>query len=303
MDGIYKFNTIDEYNKVMGVETLHPLITVVDFSKSHFVGDYPEGHSFGYYTIFLKDALCGDIKYGRNYYDYQEGTLVFLAPHQIIRIENRLPHTPKGWALMFHPDLIRGTNLARAMKDYTFFSYEVFEALHLSEQERAIILECFQNIISELNHGIDKHSQRLIVSNLELFLNYCTRFYDRQFITRSHVNSDILSRFETLLNDYFKSDLPQTAGLPTVKYCADKLHLSPNYLGDLLKKETGKSAQEHVQLKLIETAKEKMYEKDKSVSQIAYELGFEYPQYFSRLFKKRTGMTPNEYRAANTMMN
>ena len=278
MDGIYKFNTIDEYNKVMGVETLHPLITVVDFSKSHFVGDYPEGHSFGYYTIFLKDALCGDIKYGRNYYDYQEGTLVFLAPHQIIRIENRLPHTPKGWALMFHPDLIRGTNLARAMKDYTFFSYEVFEALHLSEQERAIILECFQNIISELNHGIDKHSQRLIVSNLELFLNYCTRFYDRQFITRSHVNSDILSRFETLLNDYFKSDLPQTAGLPTVKYCADKLHLSPNYLGDLLKKETGKSAQEHVQLKLIETAKEKMYEKDKSVSQIAYELGFEYPQ-------------------------
>ena len=303
MEGIHKFNTIDEYNKVMGVETLHPLITVVDFSKSTHCGDYPEGHSFGYYTIFLKDALCGDIKYGRNYYDYQEGTLVFLAPHQVIKIENRLPHNPKGWALMFHPDLIRGTNLARAMKDYTFFSYEVFEALHLSEQERGIIMECFQNIITELNHGIDKHSQRLIVSNLELFLNYCTRFYDRQFITRSHVNSDILSRFETLLNDYFKSDLPQMAGLPTVKYCADKLHLSANYLGDLLKKETGKSAQEHVQLRLIEAAKEKMFEKDKSVSQIAYELGFEYPQYFSRLFKKRTGMTPNEYRISNTLIN
>ena len=164
-------------------------------------------------------------------------------------------------------------------------------------------MECFQNIITELNHGIDKHSQRLIVSNLELFLNYCTRFYDRQFITRSHVNSDILSRFETLLNDYFKSDLPQMEGLPTVKYCADKLHLSANYLGDLLKKETGKSAQEHVQLRLIEAAKEKMFEKDKSVSQIAYELGFEYPQYFSRLFKKRTGMTPNEYRISNTLIN
>ena len=159
----------------------------------------------------------------------------------------------------------------------------------LSEQERLTILECFQNIVTELKHGIDKHSQRLIVSNIELFLNYCTRFYDRQFITRSHVNSDILSRFESLLNDYFKSDQAQTHGLPTVKYCAEKLHLSPNYLGDLLKKETGKSAQEHVQLKLIEAAKEKMYEKSKSVSQIAYELGFEYPQYFSRLFKKRTG--------------
>ena len=283
----------------MGVETRHPLITVFDFSKCTRHGEFPEGHSCGFYTIFLKDAICGDLKYGRNYYDYQEGTLVFLAPHQVIKIENRQPHTPKGWALMFHPDLIRGTSLARSMKDYTFFSYEVFEALHLSEQERQTILECFHNIVSELNHNIDKHSQRLIVSNIELFLNYCTRYYDRQFITRSHINSDILSRFENLLDEYFKTDLPQREGLPTVKYCADKLHLSPNYLGDLLKKETGKSAQEHVQLKLIETAKEKMYEKDKSVSQIAYELGFEYPQYFSRLFKKRTGMTPNEYRLTN----
>ena len=151
----------------------------------------------------------------------------------------------------------------------------------------------------ELAHGIEKHSQRLIFSNIELCLNYCTRFYDRQFITRSHVNSDILSRFERVLNEYFKSDLPQTEGLPTVKYCADKLHLSPNYLGDLVKKETGKSAQEHVQFRLIEVAKEKMFEKDKSISQIAYELGFEYPQYFSRLFKKRTGVTPNEYRMEN----
>ena len=302
MKGIYKYNTIDECNKEMGVETLHPLITIVDLSKLNHHGSLPKEYSYGFYTVFLKDTICGDMKYGRNYYDYQEGTLVFLAPHQIIKIENRQTHKPKGWALMFHPDLIRGTSLARSMKDYTFFSYEVYEALHLSEQERQTILECFKNIMSELNHSIDKHSQKLIVSNIELFLNYCTRYYDRQFITRSHVNNDILSRFENLINDYLKSGLSQSQGLPTVKYCADKLFLSSNYLGDLLKKETGKSAQEHIQLKLIEAAKEKMYEKDKSISQIAYELGFDYPQYFSRFFKKNTGMTPLEYRTSNTSL-
>lgn len=299
MSGIRKFNTIDEYNKTMGVETRHPLVTVIDFSKANYPGVYPEGHSFGYYTVFLKEQKCGDMKYGRNYYDYQEGTLVFLAPDQIVRIENRIPHQPKGWALMFHPDLVRGTALGRAMKEYTFFSYEVFEALHLSEEERRTVIECFHNIQAELNHSIDNHSLRLIASNIELFLNYCTRFYERQFITRKHANSDLLSRFENLLNDYFKSDLPQKQGLPSVKYCADKLNLSANYLGDLIKKETGKSAQEHVQLRLIEIAKERMFEKEKSISQVAYELGFEYPQYFSRLFKKRIGMTPNEYRNMN----
>lgn len=299
MDGILKFNTIDEYNKKMGVQTLHPLVSVIDFSKTAYQGEYPQGHSFGFYTVFLKEEKSCNLKYGRNYYDYQDGTLVFMAPDQIVKIENRQPHQPKGWALSFHPDLLRGTALGRAMKEYTFFSYEVFEALHLSEQERQIVLECFRNIGTELQHGIDKHSSRLIVSNLELFLNYCTRFYDRQFITRACVNSDLLSRFETLLNEYFKSDLPQKQGLPSVKHCADKLNLSANYLGDLLRKETGKSAQEHMQLRLIEVAKERLFEKDKSVSQIAYELGFEYPQYFSRLFKKRTGMTPVEYREAS----
>ena len=178
----------------MGIETFHPLVTLVDFSKSNFQGEFPEGHSFGFYTIFLKEQKCGDLKYGRNYYDYQEGTLVFLAPDQIVRIENRLPHKPKGWALMFHADLIRGTSLGKAIKDYTFFSYEVFEALHLSEEERKTILECFSNIQSELTHSIDKHSQRLIVSNIKLFLNYCTRYYDTQFITSIRVNSDIPSR-------------------------------------------------------------------------------------------------------------
>lgn len=299
MGGIHKINTIDEYNKTMGVETLHPLISVIDFSKANHQGEYPEGHSFGYYTVFLKDVKCGDIKYGRNYYDYQEGTLVFLAPDQIVTIENRLPHKPKGWALMFHSDLLRGTALGRSMRDYSFFSYSVFEALHLSEQERRIVLECFHNIQSELHHNIDNNSQRLIVSNIELFLNYCIRFYERQFIIRKHIHCDILSRFEHLLNTYFKSGTSQENGLPSVKYCADKLCLSANYLGDLLKKETGKSTQEHIQLYLIEVAKEKILENNKSVSQISHELGFEYPQYFSRLFKKCVGVSPNEYRAIN----
>lgn len=299
MNDIYKFITIDEYHKAMGIETLHPLVSIVDFSKAKHKGDYPAGHSFGFYTVFLKDQNCGDMKYGRNYYDYQDGTLVFLSPDQVVTIENRKSHQPKGWALMFHPDFIRGTTLGRAMKDYTFFSYDVFEALHISEQERATILECFHNIEVELHRNIDKHSQKLIISNIELFLNYCSRFYDRQFITRNYVSSDILSRFETLLNSYFNSQEPQIKGLPTVKFCADELNLSANYLGDLLKKETGKSAQEHIQLHLINAAKERLYDNSRSVSEIAYELGFEYPQYFSRLFKKRTGMTPNEYRTAN----
>lgn len=296
MDNIRIYKTIDEYNKAMGVETLHPLVSLIDFSKTTYNEDFPSGQSLGFYAIFLKDVKCGDLKYGRNYYDYQEGTLVFLAPNQVFTIENRQPHQPKGWALIFHPDLLKGTSLGRSIQDYTFFLYEVNEALHLSEQERKIVLECFNNIQLELNHNIDTHSQKLILSNIELFLNYCTRFYERQFITRKHINSDILSKFENLVCTYFKSDLPQSLGLPTVKDCADKLHLSPNYLGDLVKKETGKSPKEHIQLQLIEAAKEKMYDKSKSVSQIAYELGFEYPQYFSRLFKKCVGLTPNEYR-------
>ena len=173
MNDIHKFITIDEYHKAMGIETLHPLVSIVDFSKAKHKGDYPAGHSFGFYTVFLKDQNCGDMKYGRNYYDYQDGTLVFLSPDQVVTIENRKSHQPKGWALMFHPDFIRGTTLGRAMKDYTFFSYDVFEALHISEQERATILECFHNIEVELHRNIYKHSQQLIISNIELFLNYC----------------------------------------------------------------------------------------------------------------------------------
>ena len=256
--------------------------------------------NYGFYTVFLKEIKCGDLKYGCNYYDYEEGTLVFVGPGQVIGVENNGEYyQPKGQVLVFHPDLIKGTALGKHINEYSFFSYDVHEALHLSEAERKIIVDCFSKIKFELEHAIDKHSKTLIVSNIELFLNYCTRFYDRQFITRDHVHKGILERFENLLDSYFMSDKPQTIGLPSVSYCADQLNLSANYFGDLIKKETGKSAQEYIQSKVIDVAKEKIFDTSKSLSEIAYGLGFKYPQHFTRLFKQRVGYSPNEYRTLN----
>ena len=299
MGEIIKLDNICQYNEMVGHETLHPLVSVIDLSKSSRMMKHVR-MSYGFYAVFLKEVKCGDLRYGRNYYDYQEGTLVFLAPGQVIGIDDNGEYfQPKGRALLFHPYLIRGTSLGHNMKDYSFFSYEVNEALHLSEQERGVIIDCLNNISEELNRGIDKHSKMLIVSNIELLLNYSIRFYDRQFITRENVNKDILSKFENVVNGYFQTDKPQTIGLPSVRYCADQLHLSANYLGDLIKKETGKSAQEHIQLRLIDIAKEKILGTNKTVSEIAYELGFKYPQHFTRVFKKNVGHTPNEYRGIN----
>lgn len=297
MDEILKLDTIAQYNTLRGIETLHPLVSVVDMSKANPTQSMRI--NFGFYCVFLKEVKCGDLKYGCNYYDYQEGTLVFVAPGQIVGVNSPEIIQPKGWALLFHPDLIRGTSLGHNIKDYSFFSYEVYEALHLSEKERQIIIDCLHKIDYELQQSIDKHSRTLIANNIELLLNYCLRFYDRQFITRNNVNKDILVKFEKLLDDYFQSDLTQTIGLPTVKYCADQLHLSANYFGDLMKKETGKSAQEHIQLKLMGIAKERIFDMSKSVSEIAYELGFKHSQHFSRMFKNETGYTPNEYRSMN----
>ena len=298
MSEIEKINHVFEYNDLMGVETLNPLVSVVDWSKCEPM--YSSRLSYGFYAVFLKDIKCGDMRYGRHYYDYQEGTLVFLAPGQVYGIENHDTKVqPKGWALVFHPDLIRGTSLGRHIDDYTFFSYEVNEALHISEQERGVVMECLHNIAAELQHAIDKHSRMLIVSNIELLLNYCMRFYDRQFITRSNENKDVIVKFERLLRDYFRSGEPAESGLPSVRYFADKLFLSANYFGDLVKKETGRSAQEYIQQLLIATAKERLCDPSRSVSEIAYSLGFQYPQHFSRMFKKSVGLTPNEYRQHN----
>jgi AraC-like DNA-binding protein len=297
MDEILNLENISQYNTMRGVETHHPLVSVIDMSKA--TPTQSLRINFGFYCVFLKEIKCGDLKYGCNYYDYQEGTLVFVAPGQIVGINSKEIIQPKGWTLLFHPDLIRGTALGHNIKDYTFFSYEVNEALHLSEKERQIVIDCLNKIDYELKQSIDKHSKKLISNNIELLLNYCMRFYDRQFITRSNVNTDILVKFEKLLDNYFQSEKPQTLGLPTVRYCADNIHLSANYLGDLIKKETGKSPQEHIQLKLMDIAKERIFDTSKSVSEIAYELGFKHPQHFTRMFKKEIGYTPNEYRLLN----
>ncbi len=298
MDNIRRFETVADYNAFNNNETLHPLVSIVDLSKAS-----PRSGSkmyFGFYTIFLKDVKCGDLLYGKHTYDYQEGTLVFIGSGQTAGVNsNGELYQPKGYALVFHADLIVGTSLGRHIQDYSFFGYQSNEALHVSERERKIVLDLFSKIGYELEHPIDKHSKKLIVSNIETLLNYSTRFYDRQFITRDNVHKGILEKFDRVLNDYFESDKAQTIGLPSVAWCAGELNLSANYFGDLIKKETGKSAQEYIQGRLIEVAKEKIVDPSKSVNQVAYELGFKYPQHFTRLFKQRVGQTPIEYRRLN----
>jgi AraC family transcriptional regulator, transcriptional activator of pobA len=297
MENIRRFETINDYNIFNQKETLHPLVSVIDMSKA--APRQACNMYFGFYTIFLKEVKCGDLRYGRATYDYQEGTLVFIAPGQVINVDSSgETYQPKGYALVFHPDLIHGTSLGRHMQDYTFFSYQSNEALHLSERERKIVLDCFSKIEYELEHAIDKHSRRLIVSNIEMLLNYCIRFYDRQFITRENVHKGTVEKFEQLLTRYYQSDKPQTMGLPSVAYCASELNLSASYFGDLIKKETGKTAQEYIQAKVIDVAKEMVFDQSKSVSEIAYALGFKYPQHFTRLFKQKVGQSPNEYRSA-----
>ncbi|SNR40131.1 AraC family transcriptional regulator [Flavobacterium sp. ov086] len=298
MERIIKVEKVSQYNDLKGVETQHPLISVFDNSATKALPNNNRMH-FGLYAIFLKGGKCGELKYGRNNYDYDEGTMVFIAPGQVLEVNNPDDYLPTGMTLVFHPDLIKGTALAKQMSQYSFFSYDSHEALHLSLKEQQIIKDLFDKLQYELDQFIDKHSKSIIANTIELLLNYCIRFYDRQFITRENVNTDTLSKFENLLNDYFLSDTVQEIGLPSVGYFADHLHLSPNYFGDLIKKETGKTAQEYIQLKLINLAKERIFDTDKSMSQIAFELGFKYPQHFNRMFKKNTGYTPIEYRNLN----
>lgn len=299
MEKIEKLSSVTQFNSRRGQETLHPLVSVLDQSKSAKI--QANKYFSELYVIFLKDVRCEDFQYGRNKYDYQEETLLFIAPNQTFGFD--LPDDvliqPSGWALVFHPDFIRGTTLGRTIKEYGFFSYGVNEALHISTRERQIVLECFTKIKEELERGIDKHSKILIINNIELFLNYCGRFFDRQFITRENINKDILNRFEHLLNEYFESNLPKIDGLPSVAYCAEKMNLSANYFGDLVKKETGKSALEFIQTKMIDIAKEKVFDQSKSISEIAYEMGYKYPQHFTRIFKQKVGLSPNEFRGLN----
>ncbi len=301
MSKIKDLVTVNDYCTRLNLSALHPYISVLDLSEgSRFGEETSEAVRYNFYGVFLKQGENCILKYGRQNYDYQDGTLVFVAPGQVINITHIDPNAKlAGYALLFHPDLLLGTHLRKSIHQYSFFSYELHEALHVSQLERGIVLDCFQKIQFELSHGIDKHSKSLIISNIELFLNYCTRFYDRQFITRENVNQSLAAKFEGILNAYFKSEKIEKDGKPSVGYCAEQLHLSANYFGDLIKKETGKTAQEYIQMKLIEEAKERIFDPNKSVSQVAYELCFKYPQHFTRFFKQQVGCSPNEYRNLN----
>lgn len=303
MEKVININNISEFNAANNHKTLHPLVTVIDYSKA-LPRDWGDVESikfnYGLYSVILKDVVCGDLRYGRHYYDYQAGTLVFYAPGQFISMDNPMViYQPMGFGLLFHPDFLIGTHLGKVIGQYKFFDYKTNEALHLSDDERQLILDIFAKIEFELKQPIDKHSKKLIASNIELFLDYCQRFYDRQFITRDVAHKSTLEKFEELLNDYFISEKPLSIGLPSVAFFADELHLSANYFGDLIRKETGQSAKDFILNKTLNIAKDKIFEENKTVNEIAYELGFKYPQHFTRLFKQKVGVSPNEFRGLN----
>jgi len=301
MKPIIHLKSISEINNFVQSKTKHPLVAVVDFSKLDEQMEEGTRISCDFYSIMFKNYCANNLRYGRQLYDFQEGSLICIAPKQVLTMDSEIEKKEDmmGWGLFFHPDLLRGTPLGNKMNDYTFFSYETSEALHLSDKEKQILFDCVQKIETELQENIDSHSQNLIVTNIELLLNYCSRYYGRQFITRKSTNSNIVSQVENLLKTYFKTDKLKKTGLPTVKYLADNVHLSASYLSDLLKKETGMNAQDHIHYYLIEEAKNILLNTDNSVGEIAYSLGFEYPQYFSKLFKQKTGQTPIEYRNLN----
>ncbi len=301
MTRTFSLNSISEVHEAIGLpKPKHPLVTVIQVNQIKSKEQFKDVKVIpNLYQIALKIGHCGVLKYGRNSYDYQDGTLVFMAPGQVMEYEPGEDDEHQGWTLGFHPDLIRKSDLAQKMNQYTFFSYDVNEALHVSDEERRTIEEILDKIVREYSQNLDRHSQHLIISNIELLLDYCMRFYDRQFYTRTNLNSDILSKFERLLHSYYEENLNEEMGLPSVHYCADELNFSSNYLSDLLKKETGKSAQEHIHLFVIDRAKNSLLNSSNSISQIGYALGFEYPQHFSNLFKSKTGLSPREFRSLN----
>ena len=288
-------DTIQQYNQFFGVKTMHPKIGIIHFYRSE--NQPTHKMTFGFYALYLVKTVGITMDYGKTKYDFDDGTVICLAPGQTIGV-HRMPGGPVPVAigLMFHPDLLHGTALAKKMKQFTFFSYTSNEALHLSSDECAVIQNYMDNINRELEHPVDKFSRQLFVSNIEVLLNYCMRFYERQFVTRRELNNDVLARFEQLLNEYWDSGEAKIYGLPTVKYFADKICLSPNYFGDLIKSVTGKSAQERIQSKIIEMSKEAILNPHLSTKQIADMLGFQYPQHFLRFFKKQVGCTPKEYK-------
>jgi AraC family transcriptional activator of pobA len=299
MTNFFHIKSISKVNELFGLgKPLHPLITIIrkwpkidfDFSKVKITSDL--------YLLSMKGKVKGTtFSYGRNSYDFEEGTLVFLAPNQVTSFVDPIEELDSsGWTILFHPDLIRKSSLAIDIKNFSFFNYEVNEALHLSDTEKQFLISLVEKIDQEINQNLDKHSHELIIHNLESILKYSNRFFDRQFFTRSNINKDVVSKFEEFLKNYFSSTELSREGIPTISQCGEKLNLSGAYLSDLLKVETGKSALDHIHSHLIEKAKNTLLGTEATISEVAFQLGFNYPQHFSKLFKSKTGISPSDYR-------
>ena len=303
MSDLIIIDTISQAHKLLGLpKPTHPLVSIISQDELNFDG-IPEGTRVrvDLFQIWMKDGMECQLGYGRNTYDFDEGTLAFIKPGQVLSApQEAVSHeNVEGYLCMFHPDLIRKSALSRLIGQYAFFDYEVHEALHISDAEKQILHDIILKMQAEIGQNIDQHSQALIIANLELFLGYCTRYYDRQFYTRTNLNKDLITKFEDVLKAYYESDQQLISGIPTVSYCANELNMSANYLGDLLRKETGKNTQEHIQDFVVNKAKNNLLGSTVSLSEIAYQLGFEYPQHFSKVFKKKTGQTPSAYRQMN----
>ena len=306
MKDIFQITSISHFHEMLAIAPPdHPLISLISEDGLEMKPELKDlvadiRFSADLYAIMYKDKVSGSLGYGRSSYDFEEGTLVFSSPGQVFSAPSDGEMVEgDGWSLLFHPDLLNGTELGKKIEQYSYFSYDANEALHLSAKEEIFISELVHQIKVEYSQNLDRHSHQLIISNLELLLNYCTRFYDRQFFTRTSLHKDFVSEFESALRTYFNSDILSEKGIPSTTYFGDQLNLSANYLSDLLKKETGKGIKEHIDHQIVKKAKVTLLGSNQPVSQIAYELGFEYPQSFSRFFKKKTGMSPVEFRTMN----
>ncbi|MDM1071335.1 helix-turn-helix transcriptional regulator [Empedobacter brevis] len=294
-----KVSSISALHQFLGLgKPAHPLISVFNFDEMKLEPDtILSAVTTDFYVVALKkDCAGGKCRYGQQYYDFDEGIMYFIAPNQIMQFEDVLLNGVKGFVMVIHPDFLQGFPLAKQIKDYGYFSYATNEALHLSEKEEKSIMHIVENVSKEIDDNMDAYTQDLLVSNIELLLKYCDRFYNRQFLTRKKVNTDLLTKLENLLDDYFKNEGLLEKGIPTVQFVAGELNLSPNYLSDMLRIQTGQTTQQHIQNRVIEKAKEMLSTTNKSVSEIAFELGFEHPQSFHRLFKNRTTLSPLEFR-------
>ena len=293
----YIIQSVSELHRLLELpKPEHPLVSVINLENIKCMDESIKSVIYNFYSICIKKNFKGKLKYGQNYYDFDEGVMTFFSPGQIISTELTDNPSLSGIWLNIHPDFIRNYSLSKNIKDYGYFSYAVSEALHLSEKEEALVTSIMQNIKQEYHSTIDNYSQDVIISQIELLLNYSNRFYNRQFITRKNANNDLLINLETILTDYFNSEKVRELGLPTVQYISERLNISPNYLSDMLRTLTGQSTQQHIHDKLIEKAKERLTTTSLSVSEIAYQLRFEYPQSFNKLFKSKTDVSPLEFR-------